>query len=254
MFSWRMVPVSALKCRFLSFCGLTPEYCGKRPPEQWELWEGKPLKPYHFNRTLGAQKASSKYCQTSTAKQRELWESKTGWNRTLATVLWVPLILFCFFVFKCRFWRLSAGFGDLSAGFSGKDPLGWSSMCWLSWFSGLGCCSGPGFHLRLGASHCSPGLAFCFMGPWTFAWICCPQLPDHPCKNGTHSTCFYSTGGHAPSFGDLSAGLAEKKMEKWRKNIKMSRKASPSCALNNTKGWGFSRERRPKSRTWEAFG
>ena len=54
--------------------GLTPEYCGKTPPEQWELWEGKPLKPYHFNRTLGAQKASSKYCQTSTSKQRELWE------------------------------------------------------------------------------------------------------------------------------------------------------------------------------------
>ena len=54
--------------------GLTPEYCGKRPPEQWELWEGKPLKPYHLNRTLGAQKASSNYCQTSTAKQRELWE------------------------------------------------------------------------------------------------------------------------------------------------------------------------------------
>ena len=79
---------------------------------------------------------------------------------------------------------------------SGKDPLGWSSMCWLSWFSGLGCCSGPGFRLRLGASNCSPGLAFCFMGPWTFAWVCCPQLPDHPCKNGTHSTCFYSTGGH----------------------------------------------------------
>ena len=46
----------------------------KRPPEQWELWEGKPLKPYHFNRTLGAQKASSQHCQTSTAKQRELWE------------------------------------------------------------------------------------------------------------------------------------------------------------------------------------
>ena len=50
------------------FCGLTPEYCGKRPPEQWELWEGKPLKPYHFNRTSGAQKASSKYCQTSTER------------------------------------------------------------------------------------------------------------------------------------------------------------------------------------------
>ena len=55
--------------------GLPPEHCGKKPPEQWELWEGKPLKPYHFNRTLGAQKASSKYCQlSSTSKQRALWE------------------------------------------------------------------------------------------------------------------------------------------------------------------------------------
>ena len=37
-----------------------------------------------------------------------------------------------------------------------------------------------------------------FTGPWTFARICCPQLPHHRRKNGTHSTCFYSTGGHAP--------------------------------------------------------
>ena len=29
----------------------------------------KPLKPYHFKSTLGAQKASSKYCQISTSKQ-----------------------------------------------------------------------------------------------------------------------------------------------------------------------------------------
>ena len=42
---------------------LPPNWCGKGPPEQWELWEAEPLKPYHFNRTLGAQKASSKYCQ-----------------------------------------------------------------------------------------------------------------------------------------------------------------------------------------------
>ena len=71
-------------------------------------------------------------------------------------------------------------------------------MCRLSWFSGPGPCSFPSFHLRLGASDCSPGLASCFMGPWTFAWICCPQLSYHPCKNGTHRTCFYSTwGAHA---------------------------------------------------------
>ena len=54
--------------------------------------------------------------------------------------------------------------------------------------SGPGCCSTPGFHLRLGASYCSLALAVCFMGPWTFAWICGLQLPYHPCKNGTHST------------------------------------------------------------------
>ena len=44
----------------------------------------------------------------------------------------------------------------------------------------------PGFHLRLGALDCSPGLAFRFMGPWTFAWMWCPQLPYRRCKNGTH--------------------------------------------------------------------
>ena len=30
------------------------------------------------------------------------------------------------------------------------------------------------------------------------SWICCPQLPYHPSKNGTHSTCFCSTTGHTP--------------------------------------------------------
>ena len=67
------------------------------------------------------------------------------------------------------------------------------------------CADCPGFlHLgavlpRLPPSSRSlrlfPGLAFCFMGPWTFAWMWCPQLPYHLCKNGTHSTCFYSTRG-----------------------------------------------------------
>ena len=48
------------------------------------------MKPYRFNRTLGAQKASSKYCQ----KSNESYESKTGCNGTLATVLRVPLMPF----------------------------------------------------------------------------------------------------------------------------------------------------------------
>ena len=44
----------------------------KKAPRAMRAMRGKALEPYHFNRTLGAQKASSKYCQTSTAKQREL--------------------------------------------------------------------------------------------------------------------------------------------------------------------------------------
>ena len=41
-----------------------------------------------------------------------------------------------------------------------------------------------------------PWASILLHGPLDIAWICCPQLPHHPCKNGTHSTCFYSTGGH----------------------------------------------------------
>ena len=58
------------------------------PPQFWTdpgvLWKkatramramrGTPLKPDHFNHTLGEQRTSSEYCQTSTVKQRELWE------------------------------------------------------------------------------------------------------------------------------------------------------------------------------------
>ena len=79
-------------------------------------------------------------------------------------------------------------------------PLG------LSWFWGPGCCSAPAYTFVS-----SPRLAFCFMGPWTFAWICCPQLPYHPCKNRTHSTCFCSTGGHTPSSGTEMGGAQKKK-------------------------------------------
>ena len=39
------------------------------------------------------------------------------------------------------------------------------------------------------------------MAPWTFAWICCPQLPYHPCENGRHDTSFCKeTRGHTPNF------------------------------------------------------
>ena len=60
---------------------------------------------------------------------------------------------------------------------------------------GPGCCSCTGFHLRLGASDCSPGLAFCFMGPWTFAWICCPQLLTTHAKTGHTAHAFTAQAG-----------------------------------------------------------
>ena len=52
-----------------------------------------------------------------------------------------------------------------------------------------------GCHLRLGASDCAPGLAFCFMGPWTFARICCPQLPTTGAKTARTAHVFTSQGG-----------------------------------------------------------
>ena len=57
--------------------------------------------------------------------------------------------------------------------------------------------------LRLGATDCSPALAFCFMGAGSFVWICCLQLPCHPCKNRTHSTSFTAQGRHAPIKGGV---------------------------------------------------
>ena len=49
----------------------------------------------------------------------------------------------------CRKWGCNKW--GLKGCLSGKYPLGCSIMCWLSWFSGRGFCSCPGFHLGLGA-------------------------------------------------------------------------------------------------------
>ena len=51
---------------------------------------------------------------------------------------------------------------------------------------------------KAGPNRLFPWACVLVHGPWTFAWICCPQLPYHPCKSGTHSTCFYGTRGHTP--------------------------------------------------------
>ena len=42
--------------------------------------------------------------------------------------------------------------------------------------------------------------SICCIAPWTFTRICCPQLPYHPCNNGTHGTSFCNTSGQTPIF------------------------------------------------------
>ena len=71
-------------------------------------------------------------------------------------------------------------------------------MCWLSWFSGPRCCSCPGFRLRLGASDCSPGLAFCFMAPLGKFLDLLPAAPLPPMQKRDAQHMFYSTRGHTP--------------------------------------------------------
>ena len=53
------------------------------------------------------------------------------------------------------------------------------------------------------------------------AWICCPQLPRHPCKNGTHSTCFCSTGGHTPRIERLAKQGLPRQVSRgaWKRRI-----------------------------------
>ena len=41
-----------------------------------------------------------------------------------------------------------------------------------------------------------------------------PGPSGHPCKNGTHSTCFYSTGGHTPKVADKQTLGVEPEMGK----------------------------------------
>ena len=40
-----------------------------------------------------------------------------------------------------------------------------------------------------------PWASIYFTGPWTLLGSAARSSPFHLCKNGTHSTCFYSTGG-----------------------------------------------------------
>ena len=64
----------------------------------------------------------------------------------------------------------------------------------MSWFPGPGFCSCPGFHLGLGASDCSPGLAFCSMGPWTLLGSAARSSPTTCAKTGRTAHVFTAQG------------------------------------------------------------
>ena len=61
--------------------------------------------------------------------------------------------------------------------------------------SGAGFCSCPGFHLRLRASDCSPGLAFCFTEPWTLLGSAARNSPTTRAKTGRTAHVFTAQGG-----------------------------------------------------------
>ena len=67
------------------------------------------------------------------------------------------------------------------------------------------------------------------MGPWTFAWICCLQLPCHPCKNGTHGPASQITAfsNRKLQNATLTAGSAEKS----RNEVAISKSQIPNRSV-----------------------
>ena len=141
-------------------------------------------------------KSQTSFSQTSATTRSHIAMCLRFFSSDDASRMAFPQILKRSFPLKrCRRENsLFASPSDCRSHGSGKDHLGRFSLCWLSWFSGPGCCSCPGVHLRFRASDCSPGLAFCFMGPWTFAWMWCPRLPYDQCKQRTAHV-FTAQGG-----------------------------------------------------------
>ena len=102
----------------------------------------------------------------------------------------------------------------LSFRFQGNTPWVAPSCTDCPGFLVLGSAPAHGFHLGLGASDYSPGLAFCFTGPWTLPGSAARS--SHTTHAKTHSTCFYSTGGHTPKVGGPKDLDTERKIEKSR--------------------------------------
>ena len=75
------------------------------------------------------------------------------------------------------------------------------------WFDSA-CADFPGFLVRGVAGALAPSFRSLRLAPeaafasWRLrgsTWICCTQLPSHPCKNRTHSTSLSNIRGHTPS-------------------------------------------------------
>ena len=83
--------------------GLTPEYCGKRPPRAMRAMRGKTLETVPFQPWFGCTKSFLKVLSKLVLPSNESYESKAGCNRTLPTVLWVPLrYIMVFVLFEWR--------------------------------------------------------------------------------------------------------------------------------------------------------
>ena len=107
-------------------------------------------------------------------------------------------------------------------------------MCWLSWFSCPGCCSCPGLHLRLRASDCAPGLAFCFDGPLDICLDLLSEIPPPPVQKRDAQHMFLQhRGAHAENRPDTQI---PRKWERTGKSRKRRKKAFfiryPQICLN----------------------
>ena len=78
---------------------------------------------------------------------------------------------------------------------SGKTPWVDSACADCPGFLVPGSAPVPGFHLGLGASDCSPGIAFCFAGPWTLLGSAARSSPTTRARKGRSAhTCLHGTG------------------------------------------------------------
>ena len=94
---------------------------------------------------------------------------------------------------------------------SGKDSLGWSIMCWLPWFSDLGCWWRPTSRASSRSLRVCPWPSICFHGPSGKVLDLLPPASLAPPKTGRRAHVFGSTRGHTPR--RFSGGLRVKNQE-----------------------------------------